>query len=53
MPTPILNGDRRGWARRPGGAALGDVLLAAGRDLVGFESVFSQARHVERFIRYE
>jgi chloramphenicol 3-O-phosphotransferase len=33
-----------------GGAALSDVFLAAGYDLVVFEFVFSHARHVDRFL---
>jgi chloramphenicol 3-O-phosphotransferase len=34
-----------------GGAALADVFLDAGYDLVVFEFIFSRGRHVERFLR--
>jgi chloramphenicol 3-O-phosphotransferase len=34
-----------------GGAALADVFLEAGYDLVVFEFIFSRGRHVERFLR--
>jgi chloramphenicol 3-O-phosphotransferase len=34
-----------------GGAALTDVFLDAGYDLVVFEFIFSRGRHVERFLR--
>lgn len=41
----------RGGLSYVGGAALADVFLDAGYDLVVFEFIFTRRRHVERFLR--